>query len=61
MATVQDIAAAVADELQLSSAELLSVTQVTVSITYKVDRESHPDDWMDEWYEEYCKREVVPF
>lgn len=61
MATVQDIAAAIADELQLSSTELLSVTQVTVSVTYQVDRESRPRDWMDEWYEEYRKKEVVPF
>lgn len=61
MATVQDIAAAIADELQLSDTELMSVTQVTVSVTYQVDRQTRQDDWMDEWYKEYCKTEVVPF
>lgn len=63
MSTLRDIAAAIADELQLSDAELVSVSQVTVSITYKVDRDTiqSNDDWMDEWYDQYSKREVVPF
>lgn len=61
MSTLKDIAAAIADELQLSDTELVSVSQVTVSITYKVDRSSHPDDWMDEWYNQFEKREVIPF
>lgn len=59
--SLNDIAAAIADELQLSDTELLSVSQVTVSVTYQVDRQTKQDDWMDEWYEDYLKREVVPF
>lgn len=58
--SLQDIAAAIADELQLSDAERVSVSQVTVSVTYQVDR-SHKSDWMDEWYERYLEREVSPF
>lgn len=58
--SLDDIAAAIADELQLSDKELLSVTQVTVSVTYQVDRQTK-QDWMDEWYEEYKKRDIVPF
>lgn len=58
--SLDDIAAAIADELQLSDRELLSVTQVTVSVTYQVDRQTK-QDWMDEWYEEYKKRDIVPF
>lgn len=63
MSTLRDIAAAIADELQLSDAELVSVSQVTVSITYKVDRDTTQsnDDWMDEWCNQYSKREMVPF
>lgn len=56
--SLDDIAAAIADELQLDDAELLSVSQVTVSVTYKVNRQ---DDWMDEWYAEFVSRELVPF
>lgn len=59
--SLKDIAAAVADELQLSDTELLSVTQVTVSVTYQVDRQARQDDWMDEWYEEFKQRDMVPF
>lgn len=63
MSSLRDIAAAIADELQLSDAELVSVSQVTVSITYKVDRDTTQsnDDWMDEWYDQYSKREMVSF
>lgn len=59
--SLNDIAAAIADELQLSDTELLSVSQVTVSVTYQVDRQTKQDDWMDEWYEDFTQREVVPF
>jgi hypothetical protein len=57
--SLDDIAAAIADELQLDDAELLSVSQITVSVTYQVDR--HKTDWMDEWYDEFASRELVPF
>ena len=60
--SLKDIAAAIADELQLSDSELLSVSQVTVSVTYQVDRSNHQSDWMDEWYEQYKGRKIeVPF
>lgn len=60
--SLKDIAMAIADELQLSDTELLSVSQVTVSVTYQVDRSNHPSDWMDEWYEQYKERKIeVPF
>lgn len=59
--SLQDIAAAIADELQLSDAERISVSQVTVSVTYQVDRSNHPSDWMDEWYEDFRKRELILF
>lgn len=59
--SLDDIAAAIVDELQLSDTELLSVSQVTVSITYQVDRQAKQDDWMDEWYQEFKQREVIPF
>ena len=60
---LNDIAAAIADELQLSDAERVSVSQVTVAITYQVDRtdDVHQHDWMDEWYQQYLERELVPF
>jgi len=58
--SLDDIAAAIADELQLDDAELLSVSQVTVSVTYKVDRQAE-DDWLDKWYNEFMDRELVPF
>lgn len=60
--SLDDIAAAIADELKLSDAELLSVSQVTVSVTYMVDRQTTMQtDWMDEWYQQYLDRELVPF
>lgn len=60
--SLQDIAAAIADELQLSDAERVSVSQVTISVTYQVDRSHQSEqDWMDEWYEDFKKRELVPF
>lgn len=59
--SLKDIAAAIADELQLSDAERISVSQVTVSVTYQVDRSRQSEsDWMDEWYEDFKKRELVP-
>lgn len=59
--TLQDIASAIADELQLSDTELLSVSQITVSVTYQVDRQARQDDWIDQWYEEFKQKEVIPF
>lgn len=61
--SLKDIAAAIADELQLSDTERISVSQVTVSVTYQVDHsaEVHQHDWMDEWYEKYLEREITPF
>jgi hypothetical protein len=59
--SLKDIAAAIADELQLSDSELLSVSQVTVSVTYQVDRQAKQDDWLDEWYEEFKQRDMTPF
>lgn len=60
-ATLRDIAAAIADELQLTDSEMLSVSQVTVSVTYQVDRQPIQNDWMDEWYEEFMRKETTPF
>lgn len=60
--SLKDIVAAIADELQLSDAERISVSKVTVSVTYQVDRSCQSEsDWMDEWYEDFKKRELVPF
>lgn len=60
--SLDDIRAAIVDELQLSDAELLSVSQVTVSVTYQVDRQTtSQEDWMDEWYNAYLDSELVPF
>lgn len=59
--SLKDIAAAIADELQLSDAERISVSQVTVAVTYQVDHEAHQPDWMDEWYEEFKRKEMTPF
>lgn len=60
--SLDDIAAAIADELKLSDTELLSVSQVIVSVTYMVDRQTTMQtDWMDEWYQQYLDRELVPF
>lgn len=58
--SLKDIAAAIVDELQLSNSEFLSISEVTVSVTYKVDKQAE-DDWLDKWYEEFKQREVVPF
>lgn len=59
--SLKDIAAAIADELQLSDAERISVSQVTVSVTYQVDRQARQDDWLDDWYQEFKQRDMVPF
>lgn len=59
--SLKDIAAAIADELQLSDAERVSVSQVTVSVTYQVDRQADQDDWLDDWYQEFKQRDMVPF
>ena len=59
--TLRDIAMAVADELQLDDGELLSVSQVTVSVTYQVNRHEN-DSWLDRWYDEYVRaHEELPF
>lgn len=59
--TLRDIAAAIADELQLDSVECLSISQVTVSVTYDIDRSSGQTDWMEEWYQEFKQKEIIPF
>lgn len=59
--TLQDIASAIADEQQLGDTELLSVSQITVSVTYQVDKQARQDDWIDQWYEEFKQREMTPF
>ena len=60
--TLQDIMSAIADELQLNNTELLSVSQITVSVTYQVDRQARQeDDWVDQWYKEFKQREMIPF
>lgn len=57
--TLRDIAQAVADELELDSVSRVSVSQVTVTITYEVQR--HPD-LLDQWYDEWCNQhDEVPF
>ncbi len=60
--SLKDIAAAIADELQLSDAERISVSQVTVSVTYQVDRQAtDQEDWLEDWYQEFKQRDMVPF
>lgn len=58
---LEEIARAVADELQLTD-DSISVSQVTVAVTYSVTRQ---DDFIDEWYESYLARMAeeieVPF
>lgn len=58
--TLKDIAAAVADELMLDSAEV-TVSQVTVTVTYSVDRHDFLDDWYDRYIAEHEADEEVPF
>jgi hypothetical protein len=55
---LRDIARAVTDELQLTSDEFVSVSQVTVMVTYSVSRQTDgPDDeFVDEWYRSYLDR-----
>lgn len=60
-ATLRDIAAAIADELSLTDSEMLSVSQVTISVTYQVNRQPAKGDWMSEWYDEFVRKEVSPF
>lgn len=56
--TLESIAQAVADELQLSVDESVSVSQVTIAITF----DTHRHDWLDDWYEKYASRhDEVPF
>lgn len=61
--TLRDIASAVADELQLDAADRLSVTEITVSVTYAVRREEEDfaSDWLDRWYDEQAERFDIPF
>ena len=63
---LRDIAMAVTDELQLTSDEFVSVSQVTVMVTYSVSRQvdGPGDDFIDEWYKSYLAKldnEEVPF
>lgn len=64
--TLKDIMSAIVDELQLGDTEMLSVSQITLSVTYQVDRQTQSeaqseDDWVDRWYEEFEQREIIPF
>ncbi len=58
---LEDIARAVADELQLTTDDSISISQVTVAVTYSVNRQ----DFIDEWYEDYLAKMTedteVPF
>lgn len=57
--TLESIAQAVADELRLGASDDVSVSQVTVAVTYEIHK--HDDDsWLEDWYERYS-RESVPF
>lgn len=58
--SLRDIAAAITDELQLGDSSL-SVSQVTISVTYQVDKQARQDDWLDDWYQEFKQRKVSPF
>lgn len=53
---LQDIIMAVADELQLATDDNVSVSQVTVMITYSVKQPVHQDDFIDEWYKNYLEK-----
>lgn len=57
--SLRDIAAALTDELQLGDSTL-SVSQVTISVTYQVEQ-ARQDDWLDDWYQEFKQRKVSPF
>ena len=56
--TLESIAQAVADELRLGASDDVSVSQVTVAVTYEIHK--HDDSWLEDWYEKYS-RENVPF
>lgn len=58
--SLRDIAAAITDELQLGDSSL-SVSQVTVSVTYQVNKQTRQDDWLDDWYQDFKRREISPF
>lgn len=55
-ASIRDIAIAVAEELNLSATEAMSVTEIKVSVTYKKDQEAadpwDDDAWLDAWYQQ---------
>lgn len=58
--TLQDIARAVADELQLDNFDRsISVREITVAVTYQVTQ----PDIVDTWYDEYLRQhgEEEPF
>ena len=59
MATIREIASAIADELQLNSTDRISVKEVTVSVTYQVDQFAG-STWLDDWFRESFADEV-PF
>lgn len=56
---LQDVIMAVADELQLATDDNVSVSQVTVTITYSMEHQNHQDDqddFIDDWYKSYLDR-----
>lgn len=61
-ASIRDIAIAVAEELNLSATEAMSVTEIKISVTYKKDQEQEvtdpwdDDDWLDAMYQELVER-----
>lgn len=58
--TLQDIARAVADELQLDNFDRsISVREITIAVTYQVTQ----PDIVDTWYDEYLRQhgEEEPF
>lgn len=58
--TLESIAKAVADELQLGENE--HIKQVIVIVTCE-DEPKHEHDWLDDWYEEYVSqhKDEIPF
>lgn len=58
--TIRDIAEAVADELMLDSTEV-TISQVTVTVTYSVGNQDFLDDWYDRYIAEHGIDEEVPF